>query len=275
MKIDAHQHFWEFDPIRDAWITNDMAVLRRDFLPTDLQPLLQANGFDGCVAVQADQSEEETVFLLGHAARNAFVRGVVGWIDLRANDLEARLEKWSDERKLCGFRHILQGEEPEFMLERHFLRGLSILGKAGYTYDILVFPRHLNAVEKMLGMLDNQLFVIDHIAKPYIRAGLIEDWERDIRKVAQFPNVYCKVSGLVTEASLTDWKPEELYPYLEVVLDAFGPDRLMYGSDWPVCLLAAGYEQQLEVVESFFSRLSAGERRRIEGLNAMDFYQLV
>lgn len=275
MKIDAHQHFWEFDPIRDAWITNDMAVLRRDFLPTDLQPLLQANGFDGCVAVQADQSEEETRFLLNHADRHGFIKGVVGWVDLRANDLEVRLEKWSDEQKLCGFRHILQGEEPEFMLERHFLRGLSILGKSGYTYDILVFPRHLNAVEKMLGMLDNQLFVIDHIAKPYIRAGLIEDWERDIRKVAQFPNVYCKVSGLVTEANLADWKPEDIYPYLEVVLDAIGPDRLMYGSDWPVCLLAAGYEQQLEVVESFFSRLSAGERRRIEGLNAMDFYQFV
>lgn len=275
MKIDAHQHFWEFDPIRDAWITNDMAVLRRDFLPTDLQPLLQANGFDGCVAVQADQSEEETRFLLNHADRHGFIKGVVGWVDLRANDLEVRLEKWSDEQKLCGFRHILQGEEPEFMLERHFLRGLSILGKSGYTYDILVFPRHLNAVEKMLGMLDNQLFVIDHIAKPYIRAGLIEDWERDIGKVALFPNVYCKVSGLVTEANLADWKPEDIYPYLEVVLDAFGPDRLMYGSDWPVCLLAAGYEQQLEVVESFFSRLSAGERRRIEGLNAMDFYQFV
>ena len=161
------------------------------------------------------------------------------------------------------------------MLEPHFLRGLNILGKSGYTYDILVFPRHLNAVEKMLKILDNQFFVIDHIAKPYIRAGLIDDWERDIRKVAQFPNVYCKVSGLVTEASLSDWKPEDLYPYLEVVLDAFGPDRLMYGSDWPVCLLAASYERQLELVESFFSRLSAAEQNQIMGLNAVDFYQLV
>lgn len=275
MRIDAHQHFWEFNPQRDAWISDDMAVLRRDFLPADLQPLLKTNGFDGCVAVQADQSEEETRFLLDHAARYEFISGVVGWVDLCAQDLEARLEKWSDEEKLKGFRHILQAEEPAFMLEPHFLRGLNILGKSGYTYDILVYPHHLKAVGKMLGLLDNQSFVIDHIGKPNIKSGQIKDWERDIRKVAQFPNVYCKVSGLVTEASLSDWKPEDIHPCLEVILNAFGPDRLMYGSDWPVCLLAASYERQLELVESFLSRLSAVEQNQIMGLNAVDFYQLV
>lgn len=274
MKIDAHQHFWEFDPIRDAWITDDMAVLRRDFLPADLQPLLEANGFDGCVAVQADQSEQETRFLLDHAASHGFIKGVVGWVDLRVHDLEVRLEKWSDEKKLKGFRHILQAEKPDFMLESSFLRGLGLLGKTGYTYDILVYPNHLSAVCKMLELTENQSFVVDHIAKPYIKSGLIDEWERDIRKVAKFPNVYCKVSGLVTEASLADWKPEDIYPYLEVVLSAFGPERLMYGSDWPVCLLAASYGQQLEVVESFFSRLSASEHERITGLNAVEFYQL-
>lgn len=154
------------------------------------------------------------------------------------------------------------------------MRGIEVLGKSGYTYDILVYPNHLIAVCKMLELAENQLFVVDHIAKPYIKTGLIDEWERDIRKVAQFPNVYCKVSGLVTEASLSEWKPEEIHPYLEVVLDAFGPERLMYGSDWPVCLLAAGYDQQLELVESFFNRLSPGEREQIMGLNAIDFYQL-
>jgi L-fuconolactonase len=166
----------------------------------DLQPLLEANGFDGCVAVQADQSEQETRFLLDHAASHGFIKGVVGWVDLRAHDLEVRLEKWSDEKKLKGFRHILQAEKPDFMLESSFLRGLGLLGKTGYTYDILVYPNHLSAVCKMLELTENQSFVVDHIAKPYIKSGLIDEWERDIRKVAKFPNVYCKVSGLVTES---------------------------------------------------------------------------
>jgi L-fuconolactonase len=274
MRIDAHQHFWHFDPVRDAWITDDMSVIRRDFLPADLQPLLQANGFDGCVAVQADQSDAETDFLLDLASRHDFIKGVVGWTDLRARDLGKSLEQWSAAKKLKGFRHILQAERPEYMLSPEFVRGLGAIGELGYTYDILVFPSHLETVEKLLEHFDNQYFVVDHIAKPYIRSGEIREWERDIRRVASFPNVYCKVSGLVTEASLTDWKPGDIFPYLEVVLDAFGPGRLMYGSDWPVCLLAASYERQLEVVESFFSRLSPGERERITGLNAIDFYQL-
>jgi L-fuconolactonase len=251
-----------------------MSVIRRDFLPADLQPLLQANGFDGCVAVQADQSDAETDFLLDLASRHDFIKGVVGWADLRTDDLGKSLEQWSAAKKLKGFRHILQAEKPEYMLSPEFVRGLGAIGKLGYTYDILVSPSHLETVEKLLEHFDNQYFVVDHIAKPYIRSGEIREWERDIRRVACFPNVYCKVSGLVTEASLTDWKPGDIFPYLEVVLDAFGPGRLMYGSDWPVCLLAASYERQLEVVESFFSRLSPGERERITGLNAIDFYQL-
>lgn len=274
MRIDAHQHFWHFDPVRDAWITDDMSVIRRDFLPGDLLPHLQEHGFDGCVTVQADQSDTETRFLLENAKNHDFIKGVVGWVDLRAHDLEARLEQWADDKKLKGFRHILQAEKPEYMLSPEFVRGLGAIGKHGYTYDILVFPSHLETVEKLLENFDNQYFVVDHIAKPYIRSGEIREWERDLRRVASFPEVHCKVSGLVTEASLTDWKPGDIFPYLEVVLDAFGPGRLMYGSDWPVCLLAASYERQLDIVESFFSRLSPGERERIMGLNAIDFYQL-
>ncbi len=274
MRIDAHQHFWHFDPVRDAWITGDMSVIRRDFLPGDLLPHLQEHGFDGCVTVQADQSETETRFLLENAKNHDFIKGVVGWVDLRAHDLEARLEQWADDKKLKGFRHILQAEKPEYMLSTEFVSGLRTIGKLGYTYDILVFPGHLNAVVQLLEQTEDQYFVIDHIAKPYIRTGEIEAWKRDIHLVAGFPNVYCKVSGLVTEASVTNWKPGDIEPYLAVVLEAFGTKRLMYGSDWPVCLLAASYERQLDIVESFFSRLSPGERERIMGLNAIDFYQL-
>lgn len=274
MTIDAHQHFWEFDPVRDAWISEQMQVLRRDYLPSDLLPVLQENGIDGCVAVQADQSEQETKFLLQLAEQHPFIQAVVGWIDLRSKNLPSRLDHFSGHSRPKGFRHILQGEKPEFMLQPDFLQGIKTLGERGYIYEILVFPRHLQAVQKLLKSAQNQPFVIDHLAKPYIKRGLIRQWEKDLRQIARHKQVYAKLSGLVTEANWSGWKPADILPYLEVALEAFGPDRLMYGSDWPVCLVAAAYRQQKQVVDQFIRPLSETERRKIMGLNAVHFYNL-
>jgi L-fuconolactonase len=274
MKIDAHQHFWQYSPTRDAWISDEMSVLRRDFMPSDLAPILQKNGIGGCIAVQADQSETETKFLLDLAEKNNFIKGVVGWIDLKATNLEDSLDFFSKNKKLKGFRHILQGEKPEFMLQPDFMAGVKVLGKRDFTYDILVFPKHLTAVKQFLRKLDTQHFVLDHLAKPYIKRGLIQQWKKDIHSIAKHDNVYCKISGMVTEANWKTWKPADFEPYLEVVLEAFGPMRIMYGSDWPVCLLAADYTKQLTVVETFIAKLTLAKQKQIMGRNAHDFYKL-
>lgn len=272
MRLDTHIHFWHFDPVRDAWITPDMAVLRRDFFPGDVWPLLQANGIDGCVAVQADQSEKETLFLLDQASGNPFVQAVVGWVDLCAPDVADRLAYFSDFPKLKGFRHILQGEKPAFMLEKSFLNGVKRLRDFHFTYDILVYPRHLGAVLEFLKHFENQPFIIDHLAKPYIKRGLIRQWARDMRRVARHENVYCKVSGMTTEADWRGWQAADLRPYLDVVFEAFGPKRVCYGSDWPVCLLAASYERQREAVAGYVDRLSINEQQAFWGGNANAFY---
>lgn len=280
MRIDAHQHFWQFNPVRDAWMTEgSMSTIRRDFLPTDLQPILQTNGFDGCIAIQADQSENETYFLLDLSNKNDFIKGVVGWLDIRADNLSERLDYLSQFPKLKGFRHILQGEKPEFMLQKSFVEGVKLLGKRGYTYDILVFPKHLFSIHKFLQTLDNQPFVIDHLAKPYIQRGLINQWKRDMQRIAKHENVWCKVSGMVTEADWSNWQPVDFEPYLDVIFEAFGVDRIMYGSDWPVCLLAASYDKQLSIVENYLSKLSntpkeINEGRKVFGENAALFYEI-
>ena len=283
MKIDAHQHFWQFDPVRDAWITEGaMSVIRRDFMPADLSPILKKNGFDGCIAVQADQSEAETHFLLDLANKSDFIKGVVGWVDIKADNLEKRLEYFSQFPKLKGFRHILQGEKPEFMLNPQFTEGVCLLGEKGFTYDILVFPKHLEAVKTFLKKCPNQPFVIDHIAKPYIKKGLIKQWAKDLKAIAKHENVHCKISGMVTEANWTGWKEMDFTPYLDVIFEAFGVDRIMYGSDWPVCLLAADYEKQLAIIENYVSKafytdVSNPEnsvRGKIMGENAARFYKI-
>lgn len=276
MKIDAHQHFWQFDPVRDSWITEgSMSAIRRNFLPNDLQPILQQNGIDGCVAVQADQSETETQFLLDLAAQNDFIKGVVGWVDIKVNNFSERLDYFSQYPKLKGFRHILQGEKPEFMLDPKFTEGVRLLGKKGFTYDILVFPYHLIAVKVFLQRTDNQPFVIDHIAKPYIQKGMIDQWAKDLKSIAQFENVYCKLSGMVTEADWKGWKEADFTPYIDAVFEAFGTDRIMYGSDWPVCLVAASYEKQLSIVQNYISKLSNTEGAKIMGENAKSFYKIL
>jgi L-fuconolactonase len=274
-RIDAHQHFWLYQPERDAWITDDMAVIRRDFLPEDLQPLLEQHGFDGCVVVQSDQTEAENGFQLVNAAENDFVRGVVGWVDLRADDVAERLDYCRQFPKLKGFRHVLQGEaDRALMLTPAFQRGIRALSAHGFTYDVLIFPDQLRYADALAAAHPSQPFVLDHIAKPYIRHGDIDGWQQDIQALAAHDNVWCKVSGLITEADWHRWQPADFRPYLDVVFEAFGPQRVMFGSDWPVCLVAGRYGQVVELAQQYLAGFSADEQRRFWGDNAAQFYRL-
>lgn len=272
--IDSHQHFWKYDPADHEWINDSMSVIRKDFLPGDLLPILQQNNIDGCIAVQADRSEKETDFLIELAAANDFIKGVVGWVDLRAENIRERLAYYKQYPIIKGFRHILQGEEPEFMLQPDFLRGIAVLKEFGFTYDILIYPKHLSAAIELVKQFPEQPFVIDHIAKPFIKDGLIDDWKHGMETIAQFPNVYCKLSGIVTEADWNNWKQEDFIPYLDIVVKSFGVNRLVYGSDWPVCLVAASYEKMIGVVKDYFASFSQEEREAIFGVNAARFYNL-
>ena len=272
--IDAHQHFWHYHPQRHAWISDEMAAIRRDFLPGDLAPVFQRNGVDGCIAVQADQTVDETRWLLSLAKKNDFIRGVVGWVDLRNGDLQAQLEAFSADPLLKGFRHILQAEEPSFLLQPAFIRGVKQLADFGYTFDILVFPKHLDAVIEFLEQCPEQAFVIDHLAKPLIAAGEIAAWKQKMRIIAKHRNVSCKISGMVTEADWKNWNSDQLKPYLDAVVECFGMDRLLFGSDWPVCLVAATYDRWLRVVRDYFSAFSDEEQGKFFAKNAEKFYRL-
>lgn len=276
MTIDSHQHFWSFDPIRDSWITDEMAVIQRSFLPEDLESTLQQNRIDACIAVQADQSLSETRFLLDLANKNDFVKAVVGWIDLQDDAIDEVLMEWKSEKKLSGFRHILQAEpDTEFMLRPSFLRGISKLKKHGFTYDILIFPKHLATTQKFVAKFSDQPFVLDHIAKPYIKAGLIDAWEKEIKSLAKFENLQCKVSGIITEADWKMWTYEQIKPYLEIVFNAFGTDRIMFGSDWPVCLVAGDYSRVKKIIETYMKDFSDSEKAKVFGENAARFYGII
>lgn len=274
MRIDAHQHYWRFDPLRDGWITPEMARLRRDFLPQDAVPLLAAAGIDGVVAIQADQSVAETEFLLSLAAKHPFIRGVVGWIDLRAADLPEQLEGWRGNPLLKGFRHIAQGEPDDFLTRNDVVAGISELGRHGFSYDILIYPRQLVAAEQLVARCPEVRFVLDHCAKPPIASGDITEWQEGIRRLARHKNVTCKLSGLVTEASWTGWTAADLLPCLDTVAAAFGPERLMFGSDWPVCLLVADYVGVVAMVARWAQRLTASEREQVFGGTAASAYRL-
>lgn len=275
MKIDSHQHFWKFDPIRDSWINDGMQVIRQDFLPEDLEPLLQENKITGCVAVQADQSENETHFLLDIAGKYDFIKGVVGWVDLCTKNVEERLQYFSSFKKLKGFRHILQAEpQDDFMLRDDFCNGISKLANFGFTYDILVLTKHLPYVLKFVERFPEQPFVIDHLAKPYIKKGEIDEWKKDMRMISQLPNVHCKLSGMVTEADLQHWKIADFKPYIDAAIESFGTNRIMFGSDWPVCLLAASYNECVNIVKQNTHELSPAYKEKLWGLNAKGFYGL-
>ena len=275
MQIDAHQHFWKFDPVRDSWITNEMIAIRKDFFPGDLLPVLQKNNFDGSVVVQSDQSEKENEFHLANAAQNDFIRGVVGWIDLQADNAEERLSFYSSFKKMKGFRHVLQAEKDRaFMMRPAFMNGIGKLEKFNFTYDILIFADQLKYIPGFVAAFPNQKFVIDHIAKPGIKNRRIEEWKKGVIEGAKYENVYCKISGMVTEASWNDWKKGDFDPYLDTVIEAFGPHRIIYGSDWPVCLVAASYEEVLGIVQEYFSSFSETEQELFFGGNAVRFYNL-
>lgn len=275
-KVDAHQHFWQFDPVRDSWITEKMSAIRRDFLPADLKPLLDRNGIDGCVAVQTCQDESDNQFMLKLAEENDFIKGVVGWVDLRSPDVEQRLKFYKDNHpKMKGFRHVLQAEPDEqFMLRDDFKRGISLLNRYGFTYDILIYPNQIKYATKLVADFPAQKFAVDHLAKPYIKKGRISPWQEDIEELAQYKNVNCKVSGMLTEADWYGWKTEDFKSYLDVVFNAFGTGRLLYGSDWPVCVVAGGYNRALEIVQIYASRYSQEEQVQFFGGNAMSFYNL-
>jgi L-fuconolactonase len=275
MNIDSHQHFWRYDPRRDAWITDEMSVLKRDFLPEDLIPQLHANHVEGSIAVQAAQSEAETTFLLELAGRFDEIKGVVGWVDLCAPNLPERLEHFSHFDKLRGFRHIVQSEpDDRFMLRQDFLTGIRQLQQFEFTYDILIYPHQLQGAIELVERIPQQHFVLDHLAKPLIRSGKISPWAEQIRLLAANPNVNCKLSGLITEADWRKWSQTDLTPYLDVIFDAFGTDRLMFGSDWPVCLLAADYPDVKQLITGYMHDFSSEQRNKIFGGNAEKFYGL-
>jgi L-fuconolactonase len=274
-QIDAHQHFWKFDPIRDTWITDEMSLLRKDFLPQHLEPLLTENGFDGCITIQSDQSENENIFQLANAEEYDFIKGVVGWVDLQAVNIADRLAYYKQFEKLKGFRHILQGEaQRDLMLQPEFLRGINALKEFNYTYDILIYPDQLGFIKQFVAQFPQQKFVIDHLAKPYIKEKKINDWKKDIEQVARYENVSCKISGYVTEADWKNWKQEDFIPYFDIVVNAFNADRIMFGSDWPVCLLGSNYEDVLNVTGEYFSSFTQSEQDKVFGTNAIEFYNL-
>jgi L-fuconolactonase len=275
LKIDSHQHFWKFDAVRDTWIDSSLAAIQRDFMPADLKPILDKHGIDGCIAVQADQSEVESEFLLDLAENNDFVKGVVGWVDLRAANVGKRLEYYKDFKKLKGFRHVLQGEtDRALMLNPQFMNGIRALKRHDFTYDILIFPDQLGYTYQFVKDFSGQRFVIDHIAKPDIKNKNIERWANGIKAIAKHENVWCKVSGMVTEADWYNWVLADFEQYLDIVFEAFGTKRLMFGSDWPVCNVAGGYQQMLSIIKNYTSKLSANEQEQFWGLNAAEFYNL-
>ncbi len=274
MTIDSHVHFWKYDKKRDSWITGDMKILRQDYLPEHLTISLKRNEVDGCVAVQADQSELETHFLAELAMTHPVIKAVVGWIDLQNENIDGRLHYFSRYPVIKGWRHIAQSEPDDFLLRERFRRGIRALGKYNYTYDILIYHHQLKPAVEFVSEFPEQKFVIDHCAKPGIKDKSIEEWKSFIRNLGQYPNVFCKLSGLFTEAKWKEWSAGDFYPYLDVVFDAFGTDRLMFGSDWPVILLSGIYVQWKSLLEKYMENFTMDDRQKVFGLNAIQFYNL-
>lgn len=274
MKIDAHQHFWSYDEIQYPWIPQG-SPLHRDWLPGDLAPLLAEAGLDGCIAVQARQSLEESHWLLDLAEHHTIIKGIVGWVDLRAPKVGRDLESLAAHPKFCGVRHVVQDEpDDDFLLRPDFLRGIGLLPSFHLTYDLLIYPRQLPAAITLARRFPEQPFVLDHLAKPPIKAGTLSPWREQIRELAGCPNVLCKVSGMVTEADHAAWRAADFQPYLDVVFEAFGEDRLMYGSDWPVCLFASSYARTFELVAEAMRGFSPAARAKFFGGNAAQFYRV-
>ena len=275
IRIDSHQHFWRYEAREYPWIDDDKDALKRDYMPADLAPLLAANDIDGVVAVQARQNTRETEFLLELADAEEFIRGVVGWVDLRADDVAAQLERVAPHPRMVGVRHIVHDEvDDRFMLGGGFLDGLAQLRQHNLTYDLLLYPKHLRVAIDVVKRFPDQPFVLDHIAKPFIKDGILEPWASEIRELATYENVWCKVSGMVTEAAWGAWTRDDYAPYLDVVFDCFGIDRLMFGSDWPVCTLSGSYAEVVGIMRDYINKLSDEEKDKVMGANASAFYGL-
>ena len=275
MIIDSHQHFWNYDPIRDIWIDNSMAVLKRNFLPKDLKKIYQINSIEGCVAVQADQSEEETIFLLDQASKNSFIKGVVGWLDIKSSKLNDLLSYYTKYSAFKGLRHIVQNEKDvNFMLKSDFQRGLSFLEEYNLTYDILIKEHQMDQAIKIVKKNPNQIFILDHIGKPKISKNVDSTWIKNINELSLNENVFCKISGLVTETKFFKWEIDDFKPFLDLIFDCFGVDRVMYGSDWPVCLIASTFEDTINIVKNHISSFSDNEKNKIMSLNAIKAYNL-
>lgn len=275
LKIDAHQHFWVYDPVRDAWITPDFGAIAKDFMPQDLEVHLNEFGFDGCVIVQSSESHQENMFQLKNAEKFPFIKGIVGWVDFEAENLEEQLQEYKKYPQIKSFRHILQGESNRaIMLENAYTEGLKLLAQYGFVYDVLIFKDQLPYLYQYLQQNDSIPLVLDHLAKPDIKNQSITEWATDLKKVAAYENLSCKISGMVTEADWQNWKYTDFEPYLDVAFNAFGADRLMFGSDWPVCNLAGGYQKVYELVQTYTVKLSQNEQEKFWGLNASTFYKL-
>jgi L-fuconolactonase len=273
MRIDSHQHFWHYSPIEHAWMSDEMSELKHDFLPEDLEPLIKSNGFDGCIAVQARQTLEETRWLLELSERHAFIKGVVGWVDLCSTDLQRQLETFAAHPKFVGVRHIVQDEpDDEFILRAEFMNGISQLSRFGLMYDLLLYPKHLRAATLLVQKFPEQPFVLDHMGKPKIAEGLLSPWRENLRELASAQNVLCKFSGMVTEARWNQWKPAEFIRYFDSVVEAFAPERLMIGSDWPVCLLSGDYAATMQLTIDYVQQFSPEAQSGILGENCARFY---
>jgi L-fuconolactonase len=273
MRIDSHQHFWHYSPTEHTWMSDEMSQLRRDFLPEDLHPLLQSIGFDGCIAVQARQSLEETRWLLELAEKHSFIKGVVGWVDLCSADLPRQLETFATHPKFVGVRHMVQDEpDDNFILRAEFMNGISQLRRFDLTYDLLIHPKHLRAAAQLADKFPEQPFVLDHIAKPRIAEGVLSPWREELRELARCRNVLCKLSGMVTETKWNEWKPSDFMRYLDAVVEAFTPERLMVGSDWPVCLMSGDYASTMQIVIEYVQQFSPAVQSGVLGGNCARFY---
>ena len=274
MKIDAHHHFWNYDPIEYDWIDDHMSAIRRSFLPEDLKAEIDSVGIEGVISVQARMTLEETNWLLSLAEENPFIKGVVGWLPLAEDNIEELLDRYSAESKLKAIRHVIQGEKPGFMDHRDFNYGIRALTQRDIAYDILIFENQLQEAIRFVDRHPDQTFILDHIAKPKIKSNEIEPWAENIRKLANRENVSCKLSGMVTEADFNQWTESQMQPYLDTCLEAFGPQRLMFGTDWPVCLVAARYDEWARLIQNFIAPLSTDEQEAIMGGTATHAYKL-
>lgn len=272
--IDTHVHFWEYDEIRDAWIDDTMKKIQRDFLPQDIDPLLKENAVDAVIAVQADQSDAETEFLIKLAESYPKIAGVIGWIDLLGKDLAAQLEKYQGQKILKGWRHIVQAEPKGFLSNPQFIKNVQTLGKAGYTYGILIYHHQFEEALDFVSKVPDQPLILNHLGKPDLKNLEQKTWGEHLKKLAEYPNVYCKLSGLVTEADPGAWTKEILYTYLDIAVEHFGTERLVIGSDWPVMLLNSNYSEWIGLLKKYVQQFSADEQEAILHNNAVNFYNL-